>query len=112
MKITNMQAVVFANTVSELVNKRLPVNILFALKYNMKTIGSQLQAYEEARQALNLPDDDTITPEFKKLLYETVDQSIKKIKIEELNIVDKSSDYDKFTLAELTNIEFMIEEEE
>lgn len=110
MEISNMQAVLFCNSVNELSKKRLPIDVLFAIRYNFNLFANQVQTYEEARKSLNLGDNDEITKELGELLSESVDQPVKKIKMEDLSVIDKSSDYDKLTLAELDRLYFMIEE--
>lgn len=111
MKITNMQAVIFYNSVKEFSQKRLPINVLWALKYNFNVITSQVQTYEELRKGIGA-GDGRITPELEKLLSEEAEHNVKKIKMEDLKVLDDlSAGYDKLTLAELDSISFMIEEE-
>lgn len=111
MKITNMQAVVFYNSVKELSQKRLPINVLWAMKYNFNVITSQVQTYEELRKGIGA-GDGRITPELEKLLLEEAEHTIKKIKMDDLKVLDDlSAGYDKLTLAELDSISFMLEEE-
>lgn len=110
MKINNMQAVIFYNSVKELSRKRLPTDILFALKYNFNVITPQVQTYEELRKSV-ISEDGKITPEMEKLLMEEVEHNVKKIKKEDLKVVDNlSAGYDKLTLSDIDSISFMIEE--
>ena len=38
MKITNIQAVTFVNTVSSIKNKHLPMKVMFAINYNLNLL--------------------------------------------------------------------------
>ena len=115
MKITNIQAVTFVNTVSAIKNKHLPMKLMFAINYNLNLLTNQIKSYEDARKELmgEGTEQELLTnPEFHKLLDESVEQPIKTVKIEELEKFDTDKRFDKLSLAELSAIEFIVDMEE
>lgn len=115
MKITNIQAVTFVNTVSSIKNKHLPMKVMFAINYNLNLLTNQIKTYEEARKELmgeGTEQELLMNPEFHKLLDESVEQPIKTVKIEELEKFDTDKRFDKLSLAELSAIEFIVDMEE
>lgn len=106
MNITNLQAVVFVNTASEMKQKPLPVKLAFAIRHNYNLVMDQIKAYEEARlDIINSTEDVKVADaEVTKLLNESVEQPIKTVSLAELEKVDK------WTIQELDAIAFMTEE--
>lgn len=115
MKITNLQAVVYINTVTSMKEKNLPVKVLFALNHNFNLLMNQIKPYEEARKALLKQHNDNAeaaAPEMEKLLSETVEQPIKTLKLSYLEKIDDNPQYDKISTVEYSAIAFMLEDEE
>lgn len=110
MKLTNLQAVTFVNTVGELQKKRIPTTMSFALLSNVNVIMNQVKAYEDARKTI-MTEDNTITQELVDLLNETVDHNIKTIKFSDLEAIDRNPKYDSFSMSELSSIMFMVEDD-
>lgn len=119
MKITNLQAVIYINTVTSMKEKRLPIKVLFALNHNVNVLMDQIKSYEEARKALldrYEGDEETknklAAPEFNALLNESVEQPIKTLTLSDLEKIDANPQYDKINSEEYNAIVFMLEDEE
>ena len=119
MKITNLQAVVYINTVTGMKEKHLPVKVLFALNHNLNLLMNQVKPYEEARKALFNQyegDEDTkirlAAAELNELLNESVEQPIKMLKLSDLEKIDEDPQYDKISTLDFSAINFMLEDEE
>lgn len=114
MKISNIQAVTFVNTVSALKNKHLPMKVMFAINYNLNLLMNQIKSYEDARKELmgeGTEQELMMNPEFHKLLDESVEQPIKTVKADDFDKFDTDKRFDKLSLAELSAIEFIIDME-
>lgn len=107
--ISNLQVLNFFNNTKSLYDKKLPVKIVFAIKYNLGVLNTQATAYESARQTLGVDDEFLVTPEMNELLNETSEMDIKTIKMEDLLALDDSSIYDSISIRELEAMDFMIE---
>lgn len=118
MKITNLQAIAFVNTVSNGMNgKRLPVRVSFAIKQNYNQIlENQIKPYEETRKELREQYEDTVegnaqfNKELEKLLAEETTLSVKRVDLAELEKLDMDPSYDKLSVHEVDAISFMIKE--
>lgn len=110
MEVTNLQAVVYYNHVSNIRKKKLPVIVLFSLRHNLNLLKDQIAAYEETRAELmeSIKDEKLLNVELSKVLATAVEQPIKSISVQELAIIDSREDYDKLTYEELDAIGFVI----
>lgn len=110
------------NSNSGIMQKRLPVKLLFALKRNISSLNTAIGVYRETLDTIcgqhnvSVEDlsassaDTELGNEIKTLLNEECGASI--IKIPEETLYVESDKYDSLTLSELEALEFMISDGE
>ena len=125
MKITNRKLVDGISLVRQVAQKQLPVKVSYTLSRNIDHIETALKPYEKERQKLldqyaekdahgklqlrpdgitvKFRDEDGWKKDFDELLDIEADVDIRKIKLGDLGSAS-------FSAAELTAIEYMIEE--
>lgn len=110
------------NRNSGIMQKRLPVRVLFALKRNISALNTAIGVYRETLDTIcgqhgisseqigaeAMPDG--LAEEISDLLNEEADVSI--VQIPEDVLSEDSDRYDALTLAEIAALEFMIAETE
>lgn len=113
-KLSNAQIVEFINAASSLRDKRLPIKLSFALKYNLKLAIEAYKAYDEARNELLKTQKENpaaFNQAIGELLSEEVELAVKTVPMEVIELTD-TAEYDTLTFGELNAIDFMIEESE
>lgn len=127
MDITNINVVNFYNACKTLTLKRLPITFAYAIRFNMKSLASALESYEEARMSiLNkyaetnkdgsfITDDegkielkDGAMEEINELLNIHIEANIKTVDIYTIERAE-SDEFDNITMQELDAIMFMID---
>lgn len=112
-KLSNAQIVNFINATGTLRDKRLPIKLSFALKYNLKLAIDAYKVYDDTRNELLKTQKENpvaFNQALGELLSEEVELAAKTIPMSVIELTD-TANYDTLTFGELDAIEFMITEE-
>lgn len=104
MKIRNIEMVRFLNTADDLVQKKLPTRLYYALSCNVKELSGFAQAYQEAYEKAKAAGGK----EVEELINQEIEAIIQIVPQATLDLLDSSNKYDTLTFAELSAIMFMI----
>ena len=105
MKIKNATMVKFLNSSDELIKKKLPIKLYYALSQNLKTFAGMIQVYQDAYEKAKGNQKELI-----ELINQEIDASVQTIPKEAIEMLDTESRFDPLTWEEYEAISFMIEE--
>lgn len=104
MKIKNGIMVKFLNTSNEILQKRLPIRLYYAINLNLKTFGSLITSYQEAYEKAKGSEEELV-----ELVNQEIEAPVQTVSQDTLELIDSNDKFDSLTWAEFEAIQFMIE---
>ncbi len=108
MQLKNSVLINFVLGMNSLREKKLPIKLSFAIKYNLDLVAPAISAFNSARDEI-VQGGANPEEELNKLLEEEVELAIKTVSAEDLERTESENRFDVLTLRELEALSFMIE---